>query len=61
MEIRNYLLNQKGQVLIESLFLAFLLASILIVFSKLIEFQKNKSSFNYSNFQKISLSAAYAQ
>lgn len=61
MEIRNHLLNEKGQILIESLFLAFVVASVLIVFSKLIEFQKSKNSYNYNNFKKISSGVVYAQ
>lgn len=60
MEIRNYLLNKKGQVLIESLFLAFMLASVLIVFSKLIEYQKNKKTYNFDDFSKKTV-GSYAQ
>lgn len=52
MESRNYLLNKKGQILIESLFLAFVLASILIIFSKLIEYQKSKKIYNFNNFSE---------
>lgn len=61
MEKRNYLLNAKGQVLIESLFLAFLLASVLIVFSKLIEFQKSKKTYNINELTENSLGALYAR
>ena len=61
MEIQNHLLNKKGQVLIESLFLVFLLASVLIVFSKLMEFQKNKKFYNFNELSKTNIGRVYVQ
>jgi hypothetical protein len=48
MEKPNYLLNNRGQILVESLFLALMVASLFIVFSKLIEFQKSKKSYSFA-------------
>lgn len=61
MEIRSHLLNKKGQVLIESLFLMFLLASVLMVFSKLMEFHKSKKLYNFNELSKTNIGRLYVQ
>lgn len=40
MAIENNIRNQKGQILIESLFLALVIAGLLILFSKVIDYQR---------------------
>lgn len=48
MGLRNYIFNRKGQILIESVFLLVMIVTILMVFQKLIEFQKNNNIYRFS-------------
>lgn len=48
MAIRNYLHNQKGQILIESIFLVLIVSIILVIFKQLIEFQKSRQHYRFS-------------
>jgi hypothetical protein len=48
MEKSNHLLNNRGQIMVEALFIALMVGSLLIVFSKLIDFQKSKKNYSFN-------------
>ena len=48
MAIQNSLLNRRGQILIESVVLLFIVSAVLIVFKQMIEYQKSRQHFRFS-------------
>lgn len=47
MAIRKYLFNERGQILIEAVFLAIVVSAILVIFSQLIEYQKSRQHYRF--------------
>ena len=56
MAIRKHIQNQKGQILIESVFLAVVVSAILVIFNQLIEYQKSRQHFRFHRSLKEPLS-----
>lgn len=45
---RTHLHNQRGQILIESVFLAVVVSAVLVIFKQLIEYQKSRQHFRFA-------------
>lgn len=48
MALQNHLRNNRGQILVESVFLIIIFLIVLFVFQQLIEFKKTKRTYRFS-------------
>lgn len=52
MEIRTKILNNRGQILIEALFIFLMMVTILIIFKSLIDYQSHQNQYRFSKYKK---------
>ncbi len=52
MAAQNRLLNKRGQILIESIFLTLVVSAVLIIFKQLITYQKSNRQYLFSKSKK---------